>query len=181
MFPKNTLYSGASLSSAGSTWAVFPNVNSTTKALRLPAPNTRLLIYSLPRPNSFASWFIPLQRRQPQGVALLILPHALGHHGVGRTQDLAGSQGIRAIPLPCSPTPAGPADLTFTVNSVLSPQFRKRRHQRVLISRLNHTASVSAAYASSSTLPYSHARLASGCWLGSTGREFNPLDSDERF
>jgi hypothetical protein len=64
---------------------------------------------------------------------------------------------------------------------VLSPQFRKRRHQRVLISRLNHTASVSAAYASSSTLPYSHARLASGCWLSFTGREFNPLDSDERF
>ena len=26
-----------------------------------------------------------------------------------------------------------------------------------------------------------HARLASGCWLGPTGREFNPLDSDERF
>src|SRR5450759_2598928 len=83
--------------------------------------------------------------------------------------------------MPCSPTPTGLVDLTITVNPVLPPLFQPRRHPRVFISRLNHTASVSAAYASSSTLPYSHARLASGCWLGSTGREFNPLDSDERF
>jgi hypothetical protein len=27
-------------------------------------------------PQLFASWFTPLQRRQPQGMALLILPHA---------------------------------------------------------------------------------------------------------
>jgi hypothetical protein len=27
-------------------------------------------------PQLFASWFNPLQRRQPQGMALLILPHA---------------------------------------------------------------------------------------------------------
>jgi hypothetical protein len=114
-------------------------------------------------------------------VATLILRHALAHHRVGRTQDLAGSWGIRSVPLPCSQTPAGPADLTVTVNPVLSPQVRQRRHQRVVISRLNHTASVPTTYASSSTLPYSHARFISGCWLGFTGREFNPLDSDERF
>jgi hypothetical protein len=83
--------------------------------------------------------------------------------------------------MPYSSTPAGPVDLTTTVNPVLSPQFRQRRRQHVPISRLNHTASVSAAYASSSTLPHSHVRLASGCWLGVTGRELNPLDSDERF
>jgi hypothetical protein len=112
---------------------------------------------------------------------MFILPHALGQSRVGRTQDLAGSWGIHSVPLPCSPTPAGPADLTLTVDTVLSPPIGQRRHQRVLISRLNHTASIPAAYASSSTLPYSHARLASGCWLGFTGREFNPLDSDERF
>jgi len=51
--------------------------------------------------------------------------------------------------MPYSSTPAGPVDLTTTVNPVLSPQFRKRRRQHVPISRLNHTASVSAAYASS--------------------------------
>ena len=49
------------------------------------------------------------------------------------------------------------------------------------ISELNHAASVSAAYASSSALPHSHARLASGRWLAFAGRESNPLDSIERF
>jgi hypothetical protein len=74
-------------------------------------------------PQLFASWFNPLQRRQPQGVAALVLPHALGQLRVGRTQDLAGSWGARSIPLPCSRTPAGLADLTCTVDSVLSPTF----------------------------------------------------------
>jgi hypothetical protein len=49
------------------------------------------------------------------------------------------------------------------------------------ISELNHAASISAVYASSSALPHSHARLASGWWLASAGRVSNPLDSDERF
>ena len=50
-----------------------------------------------------------------------------------------------------------------------------------VISGLNHTASVSAAYASSRALPHTHARLASGWWLAFTGRESNPLDSTEKF
>src|SRR5450631_149034 len=85
-------------------------------------------------PQLFASWFNPLQRRQPQGVALLILPHAVGHRRFGRTQDLAGSQGIRAIPLPCSPTPVGPVDLTFTANRC-SPHVSEREDTNVYLSR----------------------------------------------
>jgi len=50
-----------------------------------------------------------------------------------------------------------------------------------VISRLNHAASVLAAYASSSALLHSHARLASGWWLAFAGRESNSLDSIERF
>ena len=49
------------------------------------------------------------------------------------------------------------------------------------ISRLNHAASVPAAYASSDALPHPHARLASGWWLAFTGWESNPLDSIEKF
>src|SRR5690349_21156820 len=49
------------------------------------------------------------------------------------------------------------------------------------ISRLYHAALTLAAYASSSALLRSHARLATGCWLGIIGRESNPLNSDERF
>ena len=51
----------------------------------------------------------------------------------------------------------------------------------MLVSELNHAASVSAAYASSRALPHAHARLASGWWLAFAGRASNPLDSDERF
>src|SRR5450631_1224638 len=109
---------------------------------------------------------VVLDADDARGMRIHDQPHRLARQLVGHLEDCNGRN---------------TADLTFTVNSVLSPQFRKRRHQRALISRLNHKASISAAYASSSTLPYSHARLASGCWLGITGREFNPLDSDEGF
>jgi hypothetical protein len=49
------------------------------------------------------------------------------------------------------------------------------------ISRLYHAALTLAAYASSNALLHSHARLASGCWLGFAGRDSNPLNSNERF
>jgi hypothetical protein len=49
------------------------------------------------------------------------------------------------------------------------------------ISELNTVASASAVYASSDALPHPHARLASGWWLTSTGRESNPLDFNKRF
>jgi hypothetical protein len=51
----------------------------------------------------------------------------------------------------------------------------------VILSRLHYAALTLAAYASSSALLHSHARLATGCWLGFTGRELNPLNSDEGF
>ena len=41
----------------------------------------------------------------------------------------------------------------------------------MLVSELNHAASVSAAYASSRALPHAHARLASGWWLAFAGWE----------
>ena len=49
VFLKSDSVLRCSLPSAGSTRAPFPNVVSTIRALRLPAPKTRLLIFSLPR------------------------------------------------------------------------------------------------------------------------------------
>ncbi len=49
------------------------------------------------------------------------------------------------------------------------------------ISELNHTALVSAVYASSDASLRPHARLASGRWLAFAGRASNPLDSNEKF
>ena len=45
---------------------------------------------------------------------------------------------------------------------------------RVLISGLNRTAFDLAVYASQGRSPTHHARLASGCWSGSTGRDWLP-------
>jgi hypothetical protein len=49
------------------------------------------------------------------------------------------------------------------------------------LSTLNSTAFGLAVYASPGSLPHHDARLASGCWSGSTGWAFHPQDSDERF
>ena len=45
---------------------------------------------------------------------------------------------------------------------------------RVVISGLNRTAFDLAVYASQGWSPTHHARLASGCWSGSTGRDWLP-------
>ena len=45
---------------------------------------------------------------------------------------------------------------------------------RVEISGLNRTAFDLAVYASQGWSPTHHARLASGCWSGSTGRDWLP-------
>src|SRR5208283_861506 len=45
---------------------------------------------------------------------------------------------------------------------------------RVVISGLNRTAFDLAVYASQGRLPTHHARLASGCWSSSTGRDWLP-------
>jgi hypothetical protein len=45
---------------------------------------------------------------------------------------------------------------------------------RVVISGLNHTTFDLAVYASQGWSPTHHARLASGCWSGSTGRDWLP-------
>jgi hypothetical protein len=47
---------------------------------------------------------------------------------------------------------------------------------RVVISGLNRTAFDLAVYASQGRLPTHHARLASGCWSSSTGRDWLPAE-----
>ena len=65
------------------------------------------------------------------------------------------------VPLPCSPTPAGPTASGHCDAVVLSSREPKRRPQRLELSRLDHTASALAVYASQRRLPGRHARLAS--------------------
>jgi hypothetical protein len=75
---------------------------------------------------------------------------------------------------PCSSTPAGPDTPCPSGVPMLPPCCQKRRLQRVVLSRLNRTALLLAVYASSWPLRNPDARLASGCWLGFTGRDWLP-------
>jgi hypothetical protein len=54
------------------------------------------------------------------------------------------------------------------------PLCPRRRLPQFVLSRLNHTASALAVYASQAGLPRRHARLASGCWPSSSGRAWLP-------
>jgi hypothetical protein len=58
---------------------------------------------------------------------------------------------------------------------------KKQRLPRLGLSALNSMAFGLAVYASWSELPQYHAKLASSCWSGSTGRGSHPQGSDERF
>jgi hypothetical protein len=96
---------------------------------------------------------LPSPRSLPDGGDLRPdqVPLKPRHHRlfeVGRTQDLPGSWRIRPIPLPRSRTSAGPTDLALTVSRFRSRLWDNENTSIAAISRLNHAASVSAAYAS---------------------------------
>ena len=65
--------------------------------------------------------------------------------------------------------------------SSVAPGHRKAKAPTKGLSTLNSMAFGLAVYASQCGLLQPHARLASSCWSGSTGRAFHPQGSDERF
>jgi len=127
----------ASLPSAGSRWARFPGVGSTTKALRLPAPHgpdAHGVRASAPRrsPRScFAEALPPGWRSRAGQDCLLTRPSSLpGHSSRGRIRALPGSLAVLPMPLPSSRTPVGPALASHYARQVLPPQRRKRGLRR---------------------------------------------------
>ena len=91
--------------------------------------------------------------------------------GIGqwRRQDLLRSWGTPIVLLPCSSTPVGPTHQAMQCIGV-APAVSTAKAPAFVLSRLNHTASALAVYASQARLPRHHARLASGCWPDSFGR-----------
>ena len=129
------------------------------RALRLPAPITESLIYSLLRPNPF----LPVRSLAVQASARARPVYSLVPLAsrIGRLQDLPGFWRFHPVPLPCSQTPAGLSGLTMATRQCCPHRCKSEDTLRFGISRLSHTASVPATYASSSALPHSHAKLAS--------------------
>jgi len=179
-FSKAILYHGAPLPSTGSARAAFPGVISTIRALRLPALITESLMFFASPLQPILSSFAPMRPERSAGPG----PARARYHwllSAGHTQELPGSWRIHPVPLPRSRIPASSSDLTLSVRQY-RPHFADSEGTDFTdLSRLNHAASVPAAYASSRALPHAHARLASGRWLAFTGWESNPLDSFERF
>jgi hypothetical protein len=150
------------------------------KMLRLPASNTVSLIF-IRSPAPVSSCLFALLQCKPLQEPGSFIAGTVGFSDWSNT----GSPRFLEIP---SYTFALLSDPGWSVWSYLIDQnsavpiFRRMKTPCFLsISRLNHTALVSAAYASSSALPHSHAKLASGCWSGFTGRESNPLESNTWF
>jgi hypothetical protein len=145
-----------------------------------PQLNTASLIFSLLRSNRLSPRSLPcggdVRRAWPRSspVPLAIL----GWSNAGSPRFLENPSHTFA---PLS-DPGRSAQVSPSRPAQCSPRFNNSKDTRnEVISGLNHTASVSAAYASSRALPHTHARLASGWWLAFTGRESNPLDSTEKF
>ena len=82
--------------------------------------------------------------------------------------------GEPSMPMPCSRTPAGPIHQATTMNQRGPRSFNDEDSTREVISGLNGTASALAVHASQDGLLHRHARLASGCWPSSTGRDCLP-------
>ena len=88
-----------------------------------------------------------------------------------RLQDLPCSWGTPIASLPCSSTPVGPHRSGHCDHVRCDPRIdHGEGTHEIQLSRLNHTASTLAVYASQLGLPLCHARLASGRWPSVTGQ-----------
>jgi hypothetical protein len=136
--------------------------------VRFPAPTDPLRVRSRAVENSAQAW----SRSSPVPLAYLRLVNCRISQVPGESiPHLCPALGSRPVrrPSPCRRRRCSP-HLAYNEDTSTAD-----------ISRLNHTASVPAAYASSDALPHPHAKLASGWWLAIAGRESNPLDSIEKF
>jgi hypothetical protein len=179
-FSKAILYYDAPLPSPGSARAAFPSIPGTIRALRLPVPNTESLML-------FASPLQPISPSSlPSGGELRsgLVPFKPGTAGyrrlvIHRISQVPGESIPYLCPAPGSRPVRRPSP---SRRRRCGPHFAYSEDTGTTdFSRLNHAASVPAAYASSGALPHPHARLASGRWPAFAGRESNPLDSIEKF
>ena len=145
----------------------------TIRALRLPAVRPaafRFLRPAVPsmRPRRFAPAG-PANAR-PAGLGLLRFGQPTPRCVRRKRRDLPSSWGTPIAPSPGSSTPAGPRASDPSRRPGAAPVAGTSRAPALRLSRLNPPASVLAVYASPRRSPAKDARLASGCWSGSTGR-----------
>jgi hypothetical protein len=179
-FSKAILYHGAPLPSTGSVASHVPRRHRYYQSTTTSCADYGVAYFFASPPQPILSPFAPMRRREPLGL-VPFEPGTAGYSSVGQTQELPGSWRTHPVPLPRSRIPASSSVLTLSARRC-GPHLADNEDTGITdLSRLNHAASVPAAYASSRALPHAHARLASGRWLAFTGWQSNPLDSFERF
>ena len=160
----------------------FPSFDGTIKALRLPAAHLaalRFLRLAIPRLHSLCS--LPGGRVSRQGLELVTRCLRPGCcRGSNRISQVPGEP--QSSVCTCSkPTPAGLLAPDHNSAAAWPLVIKRQRLPRLGLSTLNSMAFGLAVYASQCRLLQHHARLASSCWSGSTGRGSHPQGSDERF
>jgi len=139
----------------------------------------RFLRLAVPRMHSLVS--LPGGRVHRQGLELMTRYLQPGIRR-GANRVLPSSWGTTIVRLHMFPSDAGRTACTRPYGAATWPlNAQVQRLLRLGLSTLNSMAFGLAVYASQCGLLQHHARLASSCWSGSTGRAFHPHGSAERF
>ena len=139
----------------------------------------RFLRLAVPQMHSLFS--LPVGRVRRRGLELVTRYLQPGIRR-GANRVLPSSWGTTIVRLHMFQSDAGRTACTRPYSAAAWPLvIERQRLPRLGLSTLNSMASGLAVYASQCGLLQHHARLASSCWSGSTGRAFHSQGSDERF
>src|SRR5271166_1427401 len=140
---------------------------------RRPSRPVRILHEPIP---SCRPWFAPLGRGRPtggQGVVGSGLPIRIDDGNVGVSQ--VPWKPWWSLSVLFDPGRIRQAEWTKSKLPDTAPAWvHDERSRRLVLSGLNHTTFDLTVYASQGWSPTRHARLASGCWSSSTGRDWLP-------
>ena len=180
-FPRRSLPADVSLPSTGFSGAGSPASPVLSKKLRLRAAHPaalRCLRLAVPQRSLVVSLPGGRVRRRSLELVTRSLPPVL-HRGNDTISQVPEEPQLSVCT--CS-VDSGRIDDTRPLRCRdVAPGDRTAKAPTLGLSKLNSMAFGLAAYASQAGLPRHHARLASGCWSGATGRAFHPQDSDEKF
>jgi hypothetical protein len=144
-----------------------------------PPAALRFLRSAVPRLHSLLS--LPGGRVRRQGLELVTRYLRPGFCR-GANRVLPSSWGTTIVRLHMFPSDAGRTACTRPLKcSSVAPERPSAEAPTIGLSTLDSMAFGFAVYASQCGLLQHHARLASSCWSGSTGRAFHPHGSAERF
>ena len=160
----------------------FPGFNGTIKALRHPtAISPHFVSFAWRYLNVHSLCSLPGGRvhRQRPGVGNPVSPAGISPRRQTGSPKFLGNLNC---PFAMFQSDAGRTACTRPLRcSSVALGHRRAKAPTKGLSTLNSMAFGLAVYASQCGLLQHHARLASSCWSGSTGRAFHPQGSDERF